>query len=274
LGTFVAVGSATGIGSLADGRLAGGIPPLHPNELASGSAVVILYCLWRVSAGQDTLVHLAGIAGAAGVLIATGSRTPLVAMAVASLIVVLHTHAVRIRTLILGLALAPAAWWVLAGTDLLRSLLLRDQNVERLSTLSNRTIAWQAALAPKDSPWQTWFGGGLQLKRIEVPGQFWNVQILDSSWVSALVQAGMIGLAICVLLVLYGALTTLRSPPMLRVLQLTLLVYLSLRGFLESGLFDASTSFILFFTTVMVTPLGSLAPLAEETSEGRKVSEL
>jgi hypothetical protein len=78
--------------------------------------------------------------------------------------------------------------------------------------------------------------------------------------VSALVQAGMAGLVVCVVWVLYSALTTLRSPARLRALQLTLLVYLTLRGFLESGLFDASTSFILFFTTVMVTPVGSLAP--------------
>jgi hypothetical protein len=170
------------------------------------------------------------------------------------------------RTLILGLALAPVALWVLVGTDLVRSLLFRDQNAERLSTLSNRTIAWQAALAPRDSVWQTWFGGGLQLKRIEVPGQFWNVQILDSSWVSVLVQAGMAGLVVCALWVLYSALTTLRSPARLRALQLTLLVYLTLRGFLESGLFDASTSFILFFTTVMVTPVGSLAPPGPTTT--------
>jgi hypothetical protein len=260
VGTFVAAGAVTGIGSLAEGRLAGGIPPLHPNELASGSAVVMLYCLWRVSAGQDTWVHLAAIVGAGGVLAATGSRTPLIAMAVASLIVVFNAQAIRMRTLVLGLALAPVALWMLAGTDVVRSLLFRDETVERLSSLSNRTIAWQAALAPKDSPWLTWFGGGLQLKRIQVPGQFWNVQILDSSWVSALVQAGMAGLVVCVVWVLYSALTTLRSPARLRALQLTLLVYLTLRGFLESGLFDASTSFILFFTTVMVTPVGSLAP--------------
>jgi hypothetical protein len=266
VGTFVAVGASTGIGSLAEGRLSGGIPPLHPNELASGSAVVMLYCLWRVSAGQETWVQVAAIAGAGGVLVATGSRTPLVAMAVASVIVVLHVQAVRMRTLVLGLALAPVALWVLAGTDLVRSLLFRDQTVERLSTLSNRTIAWQAALAPQDSPWQTWFGGGLQLKRIEVPGQFWNVQILDSSWVSALVQAGMAGMVVCALWVLYSALTTLRSPARLRALQLTLLVYLTLRGFLESGLFDASTSFILFFTTVIVTPVGSLAPPGPTTT--------
>ena len=266
VGTFVAVGAATGIGSLAEGRLAGGIPPLHPNEMASGSAVVMLYCLWRVSAGQDTWVHLAVIAAAGGVLVATGSRAALVAMAVASLIVVLHTQAIRMRTLVLGLALAPVALWMLAGTDLVRTLLFRDQTVERLSTLSNRTIAWQAALAPQDSPWQTWFGGGLQLKRIEVPGQFWTVQILDSSWVSALVQAGRVGLVVCALWVLYSALTTLRSPARLRALQLTLLLYLTLRGLLESGLFDASTSFILFFTTVMVTPVGPLAPPGPTTT--------
>ena len=58
-------------------------------------------------------------------------------------------------------------------------------------------------------------GGGLALKRIPVQGQYWNDQGLDSSWVSAWVQGGLL----CVLLLavwavsaLVGQLVARRSP--------------------------------------------------------------
>lgn len=256
LATFALVGSITGVGSLAEGRLAGGLPPLHPNELASTCALVVLWCLWRMLAGQDTWLHLVAVAVAGGVLVATASRTPLVAMAVAALILVAHATAVRTRTLVIALTLVPVVWWVLAGTDFIQNILVRGAEPSELTTLSNRTIAWQAALAPKSSPWLTWFGGGLPKKRIEVPGQFWETQILDSSWISALVQGGYIGLVLCVLLLLTSMFATVHSPVSPRAIQIAFLVYLALRGFLESGLFDASTAFILFFTVVMATPCG------------------
>jgi hypothetical protein len=260
LATFAAVGAVTGIPTLAEGRLEGGLPPLHPNELASTCAVVMLWCLWKISAGQDTWWHLAAAALAFGVMVATASRTPWIAMGVAALWLVFHARAIRMRTLIVGLTALPVAWWVLSGTELVRSLLLRGDEASSLTTLSNRTIAWQAALGPKSSPWLTWFGGGLQLKRINVPGQYWNQQILDSSWISALVQGGFVGLAICGAWVLFSMVSTIRSPARLRALQLALVAYLSIRGVLESGLFDASTAFLLFFTAVMATPLRTASP--------------
>ncbi len=168
-------------------------------------------------------------------------------MAAAALVLVFFTHALRVRTLVIGLAIAPVALWFLTATNLLRSLLVRDENPQQLTTLNSRTVAWEAALAPRSSLWETWFGGGLQMKRIEVQGQYWNQQILDSSWISALVQGGALGVAICAVWMLSTMVSTRQSPRRLRALQLALLVYLSIRGFFESGLFDASTAFIMFF---------------------------
>lgn len=270
LATIAAVGAATGIPSLAEGRLRGGLPPLHPNELASTCAVVMLWCFWKILSGLDTWFHLGALVAAFAIMMATASRTPWIAMAVAAIFLVLRTRSIRIRTIVVGVIALPAAWWVVAGTDLMRNLLFREEEqASNLTTLSNRTIAWEAALAPKSSPWLTWFGGGLQLKRINVAGQYWNQQILDSSWISALVQAGFIGLALCAAWVLFGMFGTIHSPVGLRALQLALLVYLTLRGFLESGLFDASTAFLLFFTAVMTIPLRSpTAPYTSATASG------
>lgn len=274
LATYALLGAATGVGNLAEGRLAGGFPPLHPNELASTCAIVVLWCLWRMLAGQDTWLHLVAITVAFGMLVATASRTPLVAMAVAAVLLLLRARAIRTPTLVFGLVLLPVVCWVLVGTEFVRNLLTRGTDPSGLATLSNRTIAWEAALAPKGSPWLTWFGGGLPVKRIEVPGQYWETQILDSSWISALVQGGYLGLVVCAIWVLSSLFATVHSPSSLRTIQLALLVYLTLRGFLESGLFDASTSFLLFFATAMATPLRPWQPYDPPSSWPSSVGPL
>lgn len=254
-GTVAAVAALTGLASLSEGRLTGGIPPLHPNELASTCALVILWCLWRVLAAEDSWFHLVVIAIAGLVLIATGSRTPLALVPLAALLLAAYSSGVRRRSLAIAAILAPVLLWLVAGTQLLGNLLARDQSAANVATLSNRTIAWQAALAPKSSTWQEWFGAGLSLKRIDVPGQYWKQQILDSSWISALVQGGLLGLGVCILWLIYSLATFLDSPIHLRALQLAIVVYLALRGVLESGLFDANTSFLALFLTLVVTPV-------------------
>lgn len=263
----------TGLGSIASGRLAGGLPPLHPNEIASTCALVVLWCLWTMSNGRDNWLHLVAVVTALGVIAATGSRTPLVAMVIASVLVIATTRAVRMRNLIVVVAAAPAVLWLLTATDLARNLLLRGEDPDKLNTLNSRTIAWRAAFGPKDSWWQAWFGSGLEAKRVAVEGQYWEQQILDSSWISALVQGGILGLMLCALWLLVGLISTRQSTKELRILQLALLTYLTLRGFLESGLFDASTAFLLFFVTLMSTPLRS-ATAAETLVPGQAPLEL
>lgn len=266
LGTYAAVGAATGLGNLADGRLSGRYPQLHPNELGSICALVVLWCVWKVISGRDTWAHLLGVGLAVAALLGTGSRAAMGALAVAGIVLICSTHALRLRTVVLGLIAVPIGFWLLTGTELLASLVFRGGQIASALTLSNRTIAWQAALAPKDSAWTAWLGGGLTMKRIEVAGQYWNEQIFDSSWISALVQGGFIGLGLCALLVLHSFGRLASSPRPLRGLQFALVTYLALRGFLESGLFDATPSFLVLLTTVLATPVRPLADGAPSLS--------
>jgi hypothetical protein len=255
LASLAVVGSVTGLPTLAEGRLSGSLPPLHPNELASTCALLVLWCLWRIVNGRDGLIHLVGLALFLMVLLATGSRTPLAALAVGFIVLAVHARALRVRSIALVLVVIPAVFWLVTTTNVVAKLLFRDDGgVSSVTTLANRTVAWQAALAPKQSLWLEWLGGGLSMKRIEVPGQFWTRQILDSSWISALVQGGLIGLGLCVVLIFHSLARTLDSPPELRGLQIAIFLYLAFRGLLESGLFDASTSFIVLFTTILATP--------------------
>jgi len=254
LASFAVLGTLTGLRSFAEGRLSGSFPPLHANELASTCALIVLWCVWRIVNGRDRSIHLLGLASFLALLLATGSRTPLAALAIGVIVLTIHARALRIHSIALGLVLIPTAIWLFTTRDVLAKLLLRDDSASSVTTLANRTIAWQAALAPKQSLWLEWLGGGLSMKRVEVPGQFWTRQILDSSWISALVQGGLIGLAICAVLIIHSLARTFDSPRELRGLQLAILVYLALRGLLESGLFDASTSFLVLFTTILATP--------------------
>lgn len=255
LATYGAIAAVTGLVALDGGRLRGAFPPLHPNELASMASLVVLWCAWKAVTGRDRSIHLLGVALGIAVLLATGSRTPLAAMPLGALVLLVHASALRRRTVALGVIAAPVLLWLVAGTSEFRDLVLRSGDARGLTTLSNRTIAWQAALAPKESLWLEWLGGGLVLKRIEVSGQWWDEQILDSSWISALVQGGVIGLGLCVLWLFYSLVSTLDSPPAERALSLALLVYLASRGLLESGLFDASPAFLVLMTVVATIPV-------------------
>lgn len=253
VGALATVGSfslLTGFGRTHMGRLAGGLPPLHPNEIAAISAIVILWLLYRAVNGRERGVDLLGLVLATGALLASGSRTSL-AMVVPAIVTLLITaRRVRLRVLVPFLLGLPALTIWLVSTDALTEAFTREGSAQDLTSLSNRTIAWQAALTPKHSDWLTWLGGGLSMKRIEVPGQWWSHQILDSSWISALVQGGYVGAAICVALIVCGAYRVVRTPGEIRGFRLALILFLVLRGILESGLFDASTAFLACFTAI------------------------
>ncbi|MFT4216801.1 MAG: hypothetical protein QM619_06390 [Micropruina sp.] len=250
LATVAAVSVLTGGLRPSDGRLAGGIPPLHPNEIAAISAVAILWLLYRATNGRENAVDLVVLTLAGTALIASGSRTSLVMILPAAAVLVLTARRFHLRVFIPFVLSLPIVAFGLLYSDALTGALTRDGSSDDIGSLSNRTIAWQSALMPKSSEWQTWLGGGLTLKQIEVPGQWWSHQILDSSWVSALVQGGYLGIVTCLALIVYGVYRVARLPGELRGFRLALILFLSLRGILESGLFDASTAFLTCFTAL------------------------
>ncbi|MFT4297382.1 MAG: hypothetical protein QM582_18425 [Micropruina sp.] len=266
--TVAVVSALTGGLRASDGRLAGGIPPLHPNEIAAISAMGILWLLYRAVNGRENAVDLVMLAVAGTALVASGSRTSLVMVLPAAAILVFTARRFHLRVLIPFVLSLPVIAFTVFFSDAITGALTREGSSEDIGSLSNRTIAWQSALMPKSSAWLTWAGGGLTLKRIEVPGQWWSHQILDSSWVSALVQGGYLGVATCLVLILYGLYRVARVPGELRGFRLALILFLALRGVLESGLFDASTAFLTCFTALALPDVSRarhpvLAPLPD-----------
>jgi len=252
IGTLVWCGTLTGLPSAAKGRLAGGVPPINPNELAFLASVCLFWLLARMLQGLESTLDILTAGGYAAVVLLTGSRSALAALCVA--IVVMALRATRLSRRSFGILsfLAPTLAYVAFGTDLLSSVFLRGGE-RGITTLSNRTIAWDAALTSHRDPWETWFGAGLAQKKIEVPGQWWTTQLLDSSWISAIVQGGFVGAIIVAGLCLATIVRSMTAPPSAGPLWLGLIVYLCARAVLESGLFDSSVSFMVLLTTALAT---------------------
>ncbi len=243
-GVVAAVATATGLRAGPADRLAGGLPGLSPNELALLAGVVVLVGSWRVLCdGARWPTGLAVLAGLA-VVWATGSRTGLAMLVLGIGVVVVHVRRLPVWAVVGALVTAAAGSVVAVATGVVQDFASRDG--DGVGTLESRMIAWDAARSWAESGWQVAFGGGLSVKVIRVRGQWWTEQPLDSSWVSLLVQAGVLGLVAALAWVLWVGVGARRVAAPERALLTGLLVFLVGRSLLESGLFDATPAFLLF----------------------------
>jgi hypothetical protein len=254
--------AVTGLSTLSSGRLSGGFPQLAPNELALLASLTVLYAVWRIAMGAGG-VAVAGVAVVAlGVLWFTGSRTALLMLMAALVIVALHMRRARVGLVVTGLLAGVAATVVAFGTDALAGFLERDG--DGTSTVHSRFIAWDAAMTWADDRWQLAFGGGMSVKIIRVKGQYWDEQPLDSSWMSLLVQVGLVGLLVAGVWALWAVRGAMLAPRAHRALFLGLLVFLLGRSVLESGLFDATPDFLAFLAASLLAEGGSRRRLGQE----------
>jgi hypothetical protein len=264
-GTVGLVAAVTGLPTLAaTGRLAGGVPMLSPNELALLAGIVVAFVAWRTVLGEPGWRPTAAALLALAVIWETGSRTGLLMLMLGILVMGLHLRRARVGLVVSGLLLAGLGVLALVSTSAATGFAERDG--AGTSTLQSRFIAWRAAPSWSASAWQHVFGGGLSVKIIPVQGQYWDTQPLDSSWVSALVQTGALGLLVGAGWVLWALRGAWRAPRELRALFLGLLVYVVGRSVLESGLFDATPAFLAFFAVSLLCEGGSRQRLRTEVS--------
>lgn len=239
------VGAVTGVGSLASGRLYGGIPPLNANEISLLIGVPLVCIVWRCVNHAATVLEIVSVLPLLGVIWLTGTRTGLAALVLSFLL--LATMAPRIPAWLLSVCVLclPAVLYVMFFTPLVSTYATRGDAASTL-TLNSRTVAWQAALDYADSGTTQLVGVGLSVKEIPVSAMYRSTQILDSTWVSAIVQAGWAGTAVLVVMTLLTLARSLTLPNPQRALVFAVLVLLVVRSVLESGLFDASAAFIPF----------------------------
>lgn len=263
-GLVAAVAAVTGLPSLMSGRFFGGIPPLHPNGLALLAGVVVLWAAWRTALGEARWSNALLGGGFLALVWLTGSRTGLLMLVLGVVVMVLHVRRPRVGLVVGALVTAALGSVAVVATGAVTGFVTRDGT--GTSTLESRFVAWGAAQSWAESWWQWAFGGGLSIKYIPVDGQWWDEQLLDSSWVSALVQTGILGLLVTGIWAVWAVAGAVRAPRPHRVLFLGLLTFLLGRSLLESGLVEATPEFLLFVAVSLLAEGGSRTRLQEEAA--------
>jgi hypothetical protein len=265
-GAVALVSASTGLSSLSAGRLAGGVPAMDPNALALLAGVVVVVLAWRGAMGWAGWPSAVAGALFLGMMWLTGSRTAVLMLVAGIVVMALHIRRPRVGLVVGGLVLLAVAAVAVPTTGILGGFAERDG--AGASTLDSRFVAWRAALSLTDTMWRTTFGSGLSMKIIPVHGPWRDTQPLDSSWVSLLVQTGVLGLLVAAGWVAWVLRNALRVPYRHRALFLGLLIFLVGRSFLESGLFDAAPEFVLFFAVSLLSEGGSRPRLVAEAAAG------
>lgn len=237
------VAAVSGGATLADGRLSGGIPPLASNGLAFLCGFPILALVWRAMRSEGHWYDWPMVALLLSIIWLTESRTSLAALILGIIVIVLQSRRLSPPFFLGIVALIPVGTYLVVGTAAITGLFARggEQNI---TTLSSRTIAWSAAL---NLPgwWQHWFGGGLSIVEVPVTGQYWAAQVLDSTWLSAVVQSGALGTALCAIWIMWMVTGALKQSNGTRVFLTGVLAYLLPRSILETGLFGATPDFVI-----------------------------
>ena len=255
------VGTLTGLGSLASsGRLYGGIPPLNANEISLLVGVPLVCLGWRCVNRGARWWEVAAVPPLLGVVWLTGTRTGLAALLLAFALLIVMTRRIPPALVVAGVLCLPVLLFVAFLTPVLSSYATRGDAAATL-TLNSRTVAWEAAVRYADTGTAQLFGSGLAVKEVPVSALYRNEQILDSTWVSAIVQAGVLGTAVLAVMVVVTLARALMLDAPLRSLVFAVLTLLVVRSVLESGLFDASPAYVPFLCFALaVAPLPDQEP--------------
>jgi long-chain acyl-CoA synthetase len=241
-------------------RLVGNFPPfaggvestadVYPNEIAFLAAVPLVYFAWRTVNVDTRFVRLLVLMALVVIVFLTESRTTeaLTAALVLSLLICGTRHERFRLSMITGAVIC--ILFAVTFTDAIQHLGSRGGTSD-IESFGDRMIVWNTVLNMTRPPMQTLFGQGIATKFIPIEGHYWHKQVLDSSWFSAFVHAGVVGVVIAVAFVIYAATQALRNARPAKDLWLALVVLVAVRSIFESGLLDTSTSFIVFMMVSM-----------------------
>lgn len=245
LGLMVAPGRA-----LAQGRLSGEFWPITPVQVADYAAIAlgILIVLWFCGQARGRLIFLVGLAVAA-MLFETHTRTELIALFAGLLVAGLRVFTPRVRRLFTVVAITLSVA-IIGFSTALTTWLARGESTQDLTNLTGRTNQWASVLgAPRDR-FQVIFGYGLSNKSI-------NGLPIDSNWLAAYYDLGLVGVSICAAMLLFVLVTAyFRQRSTQIAIALFLVVYLIITSLTETGLSDASAYLLeLALAASLLTPV-------------------
>jgi hypothetical protein len=244
-----------------DGRLSGVIWPMLPTQVAQYAALaigltVVLWLARRLS-GRITVV---AVTLATAILLLTHTRTALIALVAGVLVagLSLFTSNSRVRKFFLA-GVATVSVGVLTVAGVVTTWLARGENAQGLASLTGRTNFWALVLNEPRNRFQEIFGFGLSNASI-------NGLPIDSNWLASYMQEGLVGVAICAMILVWLFATAFFRPAGIRrAAALFLITYCLLASFTEDAFTDVST--YLLDLTVAASLL--VVPLIRQEAGGR-----
>jgi hypothetical protein len=263
LGLIVAPGRA-----LAGNRLSGLLWPMPPTQVAdfAATAVGLVAVLWLCGlAARRVTLLVAFLAGL--ILILAHARTELLGMMAGIVVASLSLFAVnaRVRKFFAGAGLVLSIA-IITVSGFLTTWLARGQKGEQLSSFTGRTEVWGPLLAFPRDRFHEFVGFGLSNKSF-------NGLPIDSNWLAAYWDLGLIGVGLCAALLLFVLVDAYFQPsgPQ-RALAVFIAIYLLVRSFIETGLTDASANMLelTLAASLLVPPLAAArAPTSMTTGLAR-----
>jgi hypothetical protein len=218
------------------GRLAGVLWPVPPTGVAEFAAITIglVVVLWlghRVSGRTALLVFVS----AGAIMILTHTRTALVAMFAAMLVASLSLFSVKARARkLLAAVVVVVSVGIMTLSGLIIAWLARGESEHELTNLTGRTAVWGALVSAPRSEFQVIFGSGMS-------NLSFNGLPIDSNWLAAYNDLGIIGVTLCALMLLFPLAACYFMPRGVeRALALFLVTYCLVSSFTETGLSNPS----------------------------------
>jgi O-antigen ligase len=249
LGLLVAPGSALG-----GGRLGGVLWGIPATEVGHYSAVImgLTIVLWlggMMSGKRTLLVSVAGMT----LLLLTHTRTALIGLAASLLVAGLSMIVVRARVRrFFAIGAVVMSVGVMTTAGLVAEWLARGQSTKQLSSLTGRTDFWTLVLNMPRDKFQEIFGFGLSNGSV-------NGLPIDSNWLVAYLEQGLIGVVVCVAMLLFLLVAAFFQPPSTkRALALFLITYSLIASFTQVG-FANPTTYLLELTLAASLLMPSVA---------------
>jgi hypothetical protein len=215
-----------------EGRLGGSFWSFPPPQIAHFAAVAtgLVVMLWLGGLLSGRLTALIVVITVVTLLL-THTRTALVGMIAGIIVGGLSLFRVRARarklfataSIVLGIG-------ALTLSGVVTAYLERGQNSQELTNLTGRTTVWNLILTEPRNEFQVLFGFGQS-------NLSFNGLSVDSNWLGAYLDLGLIGVILCAAMLLSLLITAFLQPPSVeRALAFFLIAYCLASSFTETGL--------------------------------------
>jgi O-Antigen ligase len=251
--------------ALGTGRLQGTIWVVPATQVAHYSAILLgsAVILWACGKLRGRLTLMI-VAVTSVMLLLTHTRTALTG-AIAGIVVAglsLIERYVRVRKLFLG-AIVVVSIAVVTVSSLITAWLTRGESSQELGDLTGRTKVWGPLLALPRDRFQEIFGFGLS-------NSSFNGLPIDSNWLSSYQEQGLLGAAICAVILLFLLIAASSQPTgPRRALALFLVTYCLVASFTEDGFTDATPYMLDLFVAASLL----LPPLTGEVQGMRPIDD-